>query len=142
MCVFALCDRGVWWRVQMVVWFLPLASCDRRVLISHPGRPYVALFPSMRLFYPQFFKLCHHRGSSFEVCDRTSLVVHKWSPTYVLHGPCDRVSLARVFWSSLHHAIAVCSLLSRMSTGLLGFLVSMVTPWGLMIILRIYPSTL
>ena len=50
------------------------------------------LVPKYEILLALIFHLRHHRGSSFEVCDRTSLVLHKWSPTYVLHGPCDRVS--------------------------------------------------
>ena len=77
-CFFTLYDRRVFLRflaIQVVAYFLLhaivgftlrdqvvvfffmwddcwvfLASCDRRVLASHPGRPYVALFPSMRFF--------------------------------------------------------------------------------------------
>ena len=97
-----------------------LASCDRRVHFEGPsGRVLLYMVRSLGLFgflrsqgfsllpwatmcclVPKYetllapiLHLRHHRGSSFEACDRTSLVVHKWSPTYVLHVPFDRVSL-------------------------------------------------
>ena len=101
-----------------------LASCDRRVHFEGPsGRVLLHMVRSLGLFgflrsqgfsllpwatmcclVPKYetllapiLHLRHHRGSSFEACDRTSLVVHKWSPTYVLHVPSDRVSLQHMW---------------------------------------------